>query len=82
MTKFDVEELLIDNFYYFDKSTKRKSGLVEYCTFCDIQYRKLLKHINVRWLSLELAIDRTLKQYPGLKSYFFIRRYVIAALLN
>ena len=68
MTKFDVEELLIDNFYYFDKSTKRKSGLVKYCTFYDIQYRKLFKHINVRWLSLKLATDRTLKQYPGLKS--------------
>ena len=45
-TKFDFEELLIDTYYYFDKSTKRKSGLAEYCTFCDTQYRKILKHVS------------------------------------
>lgn len=61
---------MIDNFYYFDKSTKRKSGLSEYCTFCDTQYRKILKHVSTRWLSLEQAVDRTLRQYLGLKSYF------------
>lgn len=62
--------LMVDNFYYFDKSTKRKSGLAEYCTFCDTQYRKILKHVNTRWLSLEQAVDRTLRQYPSLQSYF------------
>ena len=61
---------MIDNFYYFDKSTKRKNELMDYCTFCDTQYRKVLKHISTRWLSLELAIDRTLRVYSGLKSYF------------
>lgn len=61
---------MVDNFYFFDKSTKRKSGLAEYCTFCDIQYRKILKHVSTRWLSLELAIDRTLRQYPALQSFF------------
>ena len=24
MTGFDVEDLLVDNYYYFDKSTKKK----------------------------------------------------------
>ena len=33
-----------------------------------MQYRQLLKHTNVWWLSLESVIDRTLMQYPGLKS--------------
>ena len=69
-TKFDVEELMIDNYYYFDKSSKRKNGLADYCGFCDIEYRKVLKHISTRWLSLELAVERTLRQYQGLKSYF------------
>ena len=66
----DVEELVIDIFYWFDKSTKRKSSLEEYCCFCDVQYRKIVKHISTRWLSLETAVERILKVYAGLRSYF------------
>ena len=29
-----------------------------------------MKHVNTRWLSLEFAVDRTLRVYPGLRSYF------------
>lgn len=57
-------------YYYFDKSTKRKSGLADYCEFCDIEFRRVLKHVSTRWLSLELTIHRTLQQYPALRSYF------------
>ena len=32
---FDVEEFIIDIFYWFDKSTKWKNGLKSYCTFCN-----------------------------------------------
>lgn len=60
----------MDNYYYFDKSTKRKCELLDYCTFCDTEYRKVLKHIHTRWLSMELAVDRALRVYPGLHSYF------------
>ena len=56
---------MIDNFYYFDKSTKIKSGLSEYCTFCDTHYRDS-KHVSTR----KQAVDHTLRQYLGLKSYF------------
>ena len=47
---FDVEELTIDLYYWFDKSTKRKSGLRSYCTFCDQEYRAIIKHVTTRWL--------------------------------
>lgn len=70
MSGFNVEEMAIDLFYWFDKSTKRKVALVEYCTFCDIAYRQVLKHVNTRWLSLETAVSRILQQYEGLKSFF------------
>lgn len=69
-TSFDVEELVVDMFYWFDKSTKRKSMLVEYCCFCDVRYRKIVKHVSTRWLSLEAAVERVLKVYDGLRSYF------------
>ena len=67
---FDVEEFCIDIYYWFDKSTKRKNSLLSYCTFCDQEYRNIIKHVTTRWLSLKCAIERILKQYPSLKSYF------------
>ncbi len=70
LSGFDVEEFTVDLFYWFDKSTKRKNLLQEYCQFCDHSYRAVVKHVSTRWLSLELAIERSLKQFPGLTSYF------------
>lgn len=70
VTGFDVEEVVVDIFYWFDKSTKRKNSLKEYCQFCDHSYRSVIKHVSTRWLSLELAIERCLKQFRGLASYF------------
>ena len=64
------EDLVIDIFYWFDKSTKRKADLVEFCSFWDLNYRKIIKHVNTRWLSLERAVGRMLAQFPDLKSYF------------
>jgi len=61
---------MIDNFYHLDKSSKRKNESADFCSFCDVEYRKILKHVNTRWLSLKMAITRTLQQYSGLKSYF------------
>ena len=63
--------MVIDIYYWFDKSTKRKALLAEFYSFCDVDYRKIVKHVNTgRWLSLERAVTRVLQQFPGLKSYF------------
>ena len=67
---FDVEEFCLDIYYWFDKSTKRKNSLLSYYTYCDQEYRNIIKHVTTRWLSLKFAIERILKQYPSLKSYF------------
>uniref|UniRef100_H3AXW4 HAT C-terminal dimerisation domain-containing protein n=1 Tax=Latimeria chalumnae TaxID=7897 RepID=H3AXW4_LATCH len=66
----DIEDLMVDLFYWFKRSQIRKKELQEFCEFCDTEYKKVLKHVPVHWLSLELAIIRTLKLYEGLKSYF------------
>uniref|UniRef100_A0A1X7VF41 HAT C-terminal dimerisation domain-containing protein n=1 Tax=Amphimedon queenslandica TaxID=400682 RepID=A0A1X7VF41_AMPQE len=34
------------------------------------QYGQFIQHVNTRWLSLNTAVNRTLSQYDGLKSYF------------
>ena len=65
-----AEELLIDQYYWFEKSTKRKGILLEYMQFCKQEYGKILKHSSTRWLSLERCIQRTIEKYAGLKSYF------------
>ncbi|XP_033096708.1 uncharacterized protein LOC117100983, partial [Anneissia japonica] len=70
VTGFSVDDMLVDIFYWFDKSTKRKASLQEYCEFCDTSYRTIIKHVNTRWLSLERAVSRTLQQYAALRSYF------------
>ena len=67
---FDLEEFAVDIYYWFDKSTNRKGTLKNFCELCDTQYRKMLKHISVRWLSLDISINRCLKQFIALESYF------------
>ena len=69
-TAFDIEEMAVDLYYWFDKSSKRKNVLQDYCCFNDVTYRQVIKHVSTRWLSLETAVERTLKVYEGLRSYF------------
>ena len=66
----DVEDMCVDVFYWFDKSTKRKGILQEFCDFCDSSYREVIRYVSVRWLSLEQAINRILLLYMPLQSYF------------
>lgn len=66
----NVEQLVVDLYYHFDKSSKRKEIFKSYQEFCDVETRKILKHSSTRWLSLMKCIDRVLRQYDALKSYF------------
>ena len=52
ITGFDVEGFCVDIYYWFDKSTKRKQSLEEFCTFCDTAYAGMIKHVSTHWLSL------------------------------
>lgn len=67
---FDVEDICVDMFYWFDKSTKRKGILREFCSFCDSDYHEIVRYVSVRWLSLEKAVNRILQLYRSLESYF------------
>ena len=70
VTSFDIEDFLVDLYHYFDKSSKRKVTLEEFCLFCEQEYKKIIKYVSTRWLSLEAAVTRSLKIHPSLKSYF------------
>ena len=45
-TGFDIEELVVDVTYWFDKSTKRKAGFEEFSTFCDTTYKDIVSHVT------------------------------------
>lgn len=70
LPSFDVEDLLVDVFFWFDYSSKRKNAYAEFCAFVDLEYRRTLKFMSVRWLGLTTCLDRVLLQFPALKSYF------------
>ena len=65
----NIEDLHIDLYYWFERSTKRKGVLLEYMELCGHEYAKILKHVSTRWLSLERCVQQTLEKYSGLKSY-------------
>ncbi len=44
--------------------------LAEFCEFRDQEYCKIIKFHSVRWLGLSTCIERVLKLFPSLKSYF------------
>lgn len=69
-TGFDIEDFMVDCFFWFQKSQKRKSSLEDFCTFCEVEYRKILKYVSTRWLSLNEVTNRILLEYAGLRSYF------------
>ena len=68
MSGVDIEGCCVDHYYWFDKSTKRKGQLEQYSTFCDTAYRGFIKHFNVRWLSLQNAVERVLQMYAASSS--------------
>ena len=65
-----VDELLIDVYYYLDKSSKRKKNLGDKQIKCGSHPVKILKHCNTRWLSLGICIKRLLAQYEPLTDFF------------
>ena len=66
----NIDDLLVDIFYQFHYSVKRKAVFREYQEFCGTQMQCILKHATTRWLSLQRCIHRTISQWLALKSYF------------
>ena len=69
-TGFLVVSMLVNVYHYFDKSSKRKGTLNEFCKFMEQEYKKTINYISTCWLSLESAVTRCLEQYPLLKFCF------------
>ena len=65
----DIEDLLVDLYYYLEKSTVRHQDLKKCQVLCDVTTRKILKHVNTRWLSLGKCVDRLLEQWSPLEKF-------------
>ncbi|KAL1416686.1 hypothetical protein MTO96_027629 [Rhipicephalus appendiculatus] len=65
-----VDEVLVDIFYYLEKSAKRKEALRQFQEIHDADFRKILKHVPTRWLSLGKCLTRLLDQWKPLLSFF------------
>lgn len=68
----DVENIICKIYKYFHIYTVRVERLKEFCDFIDISYNQVLGYSSTRWLALLPALERILKLYPALKSFFFV----------
>lgn len=47
-----VDDLLVDVYYFFNKSDKRKSEFRDVQDLCDLDQKRMIKHVCTRWLSI------------------------------
>lgn len=66
----DIDAVVGKIYSHFYIYTVRTESLKEFCDGVDIQYRKLLCYSKTRWLSLFPALERILKLFEPIKSYF------------
>ncbi|KAJ8048255.1 hypothetical protein HOLleu_00499 [Holothuria leucospilota] len=52
-----------------------KGNVGEHQEFCDMEYAEVVQFISTRWLPLELCINRELKKYAGLRTYFLSENF-------
>ncbi|KAJ8033410.1 hypothetical protein HOLleu_23642 [Holothuria leucospilota] len=68
--QYQIDELLVDIWYYIDKSQLRHQAIINIQQEHGIEVRKILKHVSTRWLSLGKAIKRLLENWDVLLDYF------------
>ena len=67
---YKLDQLLIDVYFFLDKSSKRVSRLRELQDIMGTESHEILKHANTRWLSLGPCINRLLEQWEPLSALF------------
>lgn len=66
----DLEVIVFKIYSYFSIYTVRNEKLKGFCNFVETEYKVLLSHSKTRWLSLFPCVERILKMFDALKSYF------------
>ena len=65
-----VEDLLVDTYFWFEKSSCRKEDFHEFQEFTNTPHEVITKQVTTRWLSLGKSVNRILSQWDALQSYF------------
>eukprot|EP00057_Strongylocentrotus_purpuratus_P020804 XP_011675278.1 PREDICTED: uncharacterized protein LOC105443617 [Strongylocentrotus purpuratus] len=68
--QFQFDDLLIDIWYYMDKSSLWHQEIIKLQAQHGIEIRKILKHVPTRWLSLGTALQRLLENWQPLTEFF------------
>ena len=63
------DEILVDMFYYLEKSANRKQELTNFQNMYDADTERILKHVCTRWLSMGACLNRLINQWLPLKKY-------------
>lgn len=66
----DVEAIIVKLYSHFYIYTVRVEQFKEFCEEAGVEYQKLLGYSKTRWLALMPAVERVLKLFEPLKSYF------------
>ncbi|KAL4121392.1 hypothetical protein QTP88_013914 [Uroleucon formosanum] len=66
----DIECIIVKIYSFFYIYTVRVEELKDFCMFVEIEYKAILGYSKTRWLSLMPSVERILKLFPALKSYF------------
>lgn len=67
---YKLDQLLIDVYFFLDKSAKRVARLKELQSILGTESHEILKHVNTRWLSLGPCLGRLLEQWEPLSALF------------
>ena len=65
----EVDDLLIDLYYYLEKSGNRKDDIKALQEFHGLKQEKVIKHCTTRWLSAGKCISRLLYQWAAIKDF-------------
>lgn len=67
---FKIEEFINKVYTYFSSSPVRVENIQLYCKLDGVKYKKIIKHVETRWLSLLKAIVIVNKLIDVLQEYF------------
>jgi hypothetical protein len=67
---FDIENVVLKIFRKFFNSAKKRKTLKECFEFCESDFREVIMHVPIQWLSLFKAVDRVILSWRPIKSYF------------
>lgn len=71
----DLENIIVKIYSYFYIYTVRVECLKEFCENAEVEYHKIIGYSKTRWLALLPAVERILKMYEPLKSYFLSQNF-------